>query len=360
MQIVDSKLPKVMRPNPVEPDYTITQIEGEIPRQLNGTLYRNCPNQKLPPKAGAAALHLFDGDGLVSAIRFDDGEARYRGRYARTPSFLREQEEGVFCLGTLGAAPDRVLDDPPPNCQANTNAVHHAGRLWVMQETIPPFFMDPVTLESKGLWDYDGKMLGIASSAHPKIDERTGQMIQCGYQPTAPFLQIYVVEPDGSVSLAEAIDTPWASKFHEIAITENYLVIPLGAVDISSPDPDRNDPLAGLKALRARPDLNLQFGIRRREAGSPVRWFETPSSHYIFHTFNAFERDGKIFMDACTAVNPTIMLENLSTMRAGAVDVRADTHHFRYEFDLEAGTCKETQLSDFNAEVPRIDDRRLG
>ena len=203
-------------------------------------------------------------------------------------------------------------------------------------------------------------MIGIASSAHPKIDERTGQMIQCGYQPTAPFLQIYVVEPDGSVSLAEAVDTPWASKFHEIAITENYFVIPLGAVDISSPNPDKNDPLAGLKALRARPDLNMQFGIRKREPGSPIRWFETPSSHYIFHTFNAFERDGKIFMDACTFVNPTIMIENLANMRAGKVDIRSDSHHFLYELDLDKGTCKETQLSDFSAEVPRIDDRWLG
>ena len=129
MQIVDNNLAKVMRPNPVEPDYTISQIEGEIPRELNGTLFRNCPNQNIAPEVGVDALHLFDGDGLVSAIRFDDGKATYRGRYARTDSFLREQEEGAFCLGTLGAAPDRVLDPAVPNYQANTNAVYHAGRL---------------------------------------------------------------------------------------------------------------------------------------------------------------------------------------------------------------------------------------
>ena len=34
-----------------------------------------------------------------------------------------------------------------------------------MAENMPPFEMDPTTLESKGLWDYDGKMLGISTTA---------------------------------------------------------------------------------------------------------------------------------------------------------------------------------------------------
>jgi all-trans-8'-apo-beta-carotenal 15,15'-oxygenase len=359
MHIEDSRLSKVMRPNPVEPDYRITQIEGEIPRELNGTLYRNCPNQKIEPKAGVNALHLFDGDGFVNAIRFEDGKAHFRGRYARTESFLREQEEGDFCLGTINVAPDRVLSDPPPNYQANTSAVVHGGRLWAMQETMPPFFMDPVTLESKELWDYDGKMLGMASSAHPCIDTKSGQMYQCGYQAMAPYLQLYCVESDGSVSMAEAHDTPWAGKVHDIAITENYIVIPLGALEVSTLKADKNTPLAALQALRARPD-NMMFGIRKREPGSPIRWFETSSNHYIFHVGNAFERDGKIIMDACTFVDPASAIDNVAHMRDGRVNLGSASHPFLYEFDLEAGTCKETQLSDTLAEFPRFDDRRMG
>ena len=90
-----------LRPNPVESDYTVTKIEGEIPRDLNGTLYLNGPNQKTAPSGGMSALHLFDGDALIHALHFEDGTAHYRGRYARTERFLREQEEGVYCFGGL-------------------------------------------------------------------------------------------------------------------------------------------------------------------------------------------------------------------------------------------------------------------
>ena len=86
------------RPNPVESDYAITNVEGEIPRELNGTLYRNGPNQRTAPAAGHRALHLFDGDALVHAIRFDDGTASHRSRFARTESFVREQAENAYCL----------------------------------------------------------------------------------------------------------------------------------------------------------------------------------------------------------------------------------------------------------------------
>ncbi len=360
MQVPVPNLLTIMRPNPVESDYSITKVEGHIPRELNGTLYRNAPNQKVLPKGGSGALHLFDGDGHISAITFEDGKAQFKSRYAKTPSFTREQEEGSFCLGTLGADADVALEDPPPNYQANTNAVFHGGRLYAMQETMPPFLIDPRTLESQGLWDYDGQMLGSATSAHPKIDPRTGQMIQCGYRPQAPNLQLYVIESDGNVSSAEHVDVPWASKFHEVAITENHVVIPVGAVDIDSGSHDKQDPLAGLKALRARPDLNLRFGIKDRAAGSPVRWFETPSSHYIFHTGNAFEKNSKIFMDACTFVDMEGMIENLKHLRSGHADVRSGSYLYRYEFDLDQGTCTATQLSDLLAELPRIDDRRLG
>ena len=31
----------IVRPNPVETDYTVSRIEGEIPRELNGTLVQH-------------------------------------------------------------------------------------------------------------------------------------------------------------------------------------------------------------------------------------------------------------------------------------------------------------------------------
>ena len=159
----------ILAPHPVEADYRISRIEGEIPRELNGTLYRNGPNQKIEPKAGNQALHLFDGDALIHAIRFDDGQARVQSRYARTESFERSEAEGAFCIGGLNFGPDLVLEDPPPGITPNTNIVPHAGCLFALVENAPPFEMDPQSLESKGLWHFDGKMLGMSTTAHPNV-----------------------------------------------------------------------------------------------------------------------------------------------------------------------------------------------
>ena len=41
------------------------QVDGEIPRELNGALYRIGPNPHLTPRG---RYHWFDGDGMVHAV----------------------------------------------------------------------------------------------------------------------------------------------------------------------------------------------------------------------------------------------------------------------------------------------------
>jgi len=352
---------KALRPNAVEATaQPPAEIEGEIPRELCGTLYRNGPCQKTLPKAGYRALHLFDGDGLVHAIRFEDGAVRHHSRFAKTDSFVREQREGRYCIGGGNLPPDAPLDDaePPPPVQANTNAVYHAGRLLALVENAPPFEMDPESLESKGPWLLDGQMLGLSTTAHPKIDGRTGQMLIHGYQPVEPYLALYVVEADGRVSLAENVDAPWPSMMHDFAITENHVIFPLGSVYFDLEVMAQGGVFRD--AIQARPELPMKFGIRGREPGSETRWFDAPSPGYLFHPGNAYERDGKILMDACTYPDAQGLLESLSTVRDGRVTPGIAAHPYLYEFDLERGTCSERCLSDEGAEFPRLDDRRVG
>ena len=49
-------------------------IEGEVPRELNGSLYRNGPG--LFERGGLRKPHLLDGDGLVQRLSFADGVVR--------------------------------------------------------------------------------------------------------------------------------------------------------------------------------------------------------------------------------------------------------------------------------------------
>lgn len=341
------------RPCPDEKSYAVTRVDGEIPREICGTLYRNGPSQRILPKQGYEALHLFDGNALLHAFRFEDGQIHYTGRYARDARFLHEQEHGTEGLGFVNIPAED--EDLALGFSPNTNVVWHGGRLLALVEAGFPFELDPRTLESRGTHLLREEMLGMSTTAHPKIDGRTGQMLIHGYQPIEPYVQFYIVEPDGTCSLAEAVETPYAVMMHDFAITEHHVVFPLCPITW---DLERGQCLRDW--LRWEPEKGLRFGVRERAPGSPVRWFEAPSPGYLFHPGNAYEKNGKILMDACTYPDGDALLEQLAVYRSGRHVDAAGAHPVLYELDLASGTCKETWLDDRTAEFPRLDDRRIG
>lgn len=346
------------RPSPMRGSYEITQIEGEVPREIHGTLYRNGPNQHLLPAEGHQALHLFDGDGLINAFRFDDGKVFHTARIAENPTYLREQELGEFSMNAIGVKAPNPDPETFMRAQHNTNVVHHGGKLMALVENSWPFEMDDRTLEPKGMTNFGVPELGMSVSAHPKIDGRTGQMLIHGYGVIDPLLQFYVVEPNGVASVAEQVEVPYATMMHDFAITENYVIFLLTAVRLDGERLIAGESFAD--CVRHDPDVPLKFGIRRREAGSPVQWFETNNSSFIFHPGNAYEDGDRIIMDACTYFNPAALLSSLQTWRSGSVAPGFDAKPTSYEFNLKTGTCTETVLDERGAEFPRCDDRLTG
>ena len=63
------------------------EVEGEMPRELNGALYRIGPNPHFKP---LGRYHWFDGDGMVHAFMLRDGRAAYRNRYVRTDGLIAQ------------------------------------------------------------------------------------------------------------------------------------------------------------------------------------------------------------------------------------------------------------------------------
>ena len=80
-------------------------IEGEIPKDLNGTFYRNGPNPQVPPKND---YHFFTGDGMVHAFTFDNGRVSHKNRWARTERFKIEQRTGESLFSGMNP-----LETPP-------------------------------------------------------------------------------------------------------------------------------------------------------------------------------------------------------------------------------------------------------
>jgi carotenoid cleavage dioxygenase-like enzyme len=296
----------------------------------------------------------------VHAFRFDDGAVHYRGRFVENECSAIEQAAGRFCMNGFQTHAVEKTDKVLFRVQPNTNVVFHGGKLMALVENAFPFEIDARTLAPIGETDFGARRIGMSVSAHPKIDGRTGQMIIHGYQPFEPYVQLYIVEPDGACSLAENVDAPFAGMMHDVAITENWVVLILPPAVVDGAGLMSGKPFQ--ECMTWEPERGLLFGIRRRESGSPVRWLCAPTAGFIFHPGNAYEENGKVLFDACTYVRgDNLLKDSLARWRSGrSWDGEWGARPFLYEIDPVAGSVGERRLDDRGAEFPRLDDRLVG
>src|SRR6185503_5015099 len=147
-----------------------------IPDAVRGAYYRNGPNPQFDP---IGQYHAFAGDGMIHGFFLepgkDGGRAHYRNRWVRTPRWQAEHKAGRALFGSFGQGNDPSVANVNPG-GANTNIVHHAGKLMALQEQSEPFELDPVGLERGGFMATGGKF-----TAHPKMDPETGEMVWFAY-----------------------------------------------------------------------------------------------------------------------------------------------------------------------------------
>jgi carotenoid cleavage dioxygenase-like enzyme len=323
------------------------EVTGALPRELNGTYYRNGPNAAFEPPG---RYHWFDGDGMIHAITLRDGRAHYRNRYVGSAGLLEERAAG---RGTFSGLLDIDPSEAPRfKNTGNTNIVWHAGRLLALMEAALPTRMRPDTLETLGELDFDGRLAG-PMTAHPKMDPETGEMLFFGYSPFPPFLQYHVADRTGALVRSEPIDVAWPSMMHDFAVTKDHVIFILCPLVFSFEDLARRG-----SVFSWEPERGTRLGVMPRTGGNAdVRWFETEAS-YVFHPMNAYADGDAIVLDVArygrldfmthqAAVNPAYRDQNAARMH-------------RWRIDLRGGGVKSTPLDDIVAEFPRIDERRVG
>lgn len=109
---------------------------------------------------------------------------------------------------------------------ANTNIVYWNGKLLALKEDSPPYAMDPATLETLGLWDFDGQLPALTFTAHPKFDPITREMVCFGYEAKGdgtPDVCYYVIGNDGKFVETVWLTCPVVAMIHDFAVTENYV-----------------------------------------------------------------------------------------------------------------------------------------
>ena len=332
-------------PWPMEGEVHDLVVQGEIPEELNGTLYRNGSNPQFSPRG---RYHWFDGDGMIHAFTLGDGKAHYRNRWVRTERFKLEREAGEALFAGLSdlSNTDKRVEGVFPNA-ANTNIIYHAGKLLALWEGGPPYELDPSTLDTIGLYDFNRKLQG-AMTAHPKVDPKTGELLFFGYGPFPPYLRYDVASADGDIIRSSAIDIPVPTMMHDFITTRDHVIFMVFPATL------RPENLTSGSPIRWEPELGTRIGVMPRNGGSAdVVWFETDPC-FVFHAMNAYTESNQVIADVCQFHHvPLFSLEDDSAQ----TNMPTLT---RWTLDLETKSIKMEQRDDQACEFPRLDERYAG
>lgn len=282
-----------------EADIYDCEVEGEIPKDLNGAFIRVGGEWFYPQKY--ADDSPFSMDGYITSFRIHNGIVDFKARWIKTPRFLnnlaaRKQLYGKYRNPFTAEPEGQNIDKPYLNTVMNTAPIAHAGKLFALKEDAQPFEIDPNTLETLGPWDFNGDYKAQTFSAHPKVDPVSGDMVCYGYEATGlctDDLWIYTVSPQGKVKKEIRVKVPYVSTLHDMVLTQKYFIFPVYGYVTS---------MEQLKAgkLHWNWDKNMPtyWGIISRDGdGTDARWFKGPTS-CVMHTINAFDDGDKVIVDA--------------------------------------------------------------
>ncbi len=346
---------------------------GKIPTEMNGFFYKNGPGRL--ERNGHWVHHPFDGDGMISAVQFSNGEVNLTNRFVRTKAWQEEEVlgkflyRGVFGTQKEGGIMKNAFDVRLKNI-ANTNVVKLGNDLLALWEAAEPHALDPITLETKGISNLEGTLKkGEAFSAHPRFDPgHYGQkrMVSFGVK-TGPksTIRLMEFEVDGTNSgklISDRQDTFNGFAFlHDFAITPNWAIFLQNAIAFN-PIPFLLGQKGAGQCLSSQKNGRAKFWLIPRNsgtfAGESPRELDAPDG-FVFHHLNAWEEGEEIIIDSIYYRDfPSIEPEE--NFREINFDSIPEGILKRCQINSKNNKVKTTQLSPQCCEFAMVNPRFVG
>ena len=326
---------------------TPCQYSGTIPQELAGGEYvRNGGNPVSDEDLGRDA-HWFDGDGMLSGVSFtrtsDGVQPEFVSQYILTDLFLssisskRLRRPILPSIATLVNPLSSlyeiillvfrtiflvILSRLPGSTQvikkisvANTGVLFHDGRALATCESGPPMRISLPGLETVG-W-YNGKkaegeiggedgpgfggdgLYGFMkewTTAHPRIDPRTGELILFHSTFAPPYVHYSIVPATYPPTIPSApLERPTrllnapipgvasAKMMHDFGVSFDHTVIMDLPLSLDPMNLVKNKPVVSYD-----PKVQSRFGVFPRHWPQQIRWFKTKAC-CIFHTVNTWD-----------------------------------------------------------------------
>lgn len=348
-----------------EYDYWIDDIEGEIPPELAGTLFRN--GAGLLDINGERLHHPFDGDGMISRITFINGRAHFRNRFVQTPGYLAEQKagkilyRGVFGTQKSGGWLANIFDFKLKNI-ANTNVIYWGKKLLALWEASEPYLLNPQTLETLGNEYFNGVLSkGEAFSAHPRIDPN-GTLVNFAIKPgLSTTITIFELNKNGEITSKKNHSVPGFCFIHDFVITENYCIFFQNPVKFN-PIPFVLGICGAAECIKIQKNQPTKIIIIPRKTQTEnVKVLETKAG-FIFHHVNAFELENEIneiIVDSICYESLTEVEPN-SDYRKTDFEKNSPPQLWRFNLNLSNNKVQNQLIDPRPTEFPTIHPNYMG
>ena len=339
--------------------WTPRAVEGEIPREIRGTLYRNGPGQK--EVFGVPLEHLFDGDAYLTAMRFADGRLSGLSRFLPTPERRHEQKYRQMRYHEFGTrCPDRPLGfKNPPSINVFVMADGH----FALSEGAKPVRIDPDTLDCPATLDFaESWPARTTFTAHPKRDPVTGDVYAYGLT-MALFPELVLARlPAGGTAFEPFARVRLGGFYpvHDFMLTQTYVVVALPPVRINMWGMLRGRSSVA-ENLVVEPEKPLRILVARKDGQGGAIMIESPGG-MIFHHANAVESDdGRTIRLVSMETEAVAGFRLLEGWGGPAGLERPKSQMTEFVIDIVDKTVTRTALTDgAPIEFPAIDNRQLG
>jgi all-trans-8'-apo-beta-carotenal 15,15'-oxygenase len=327
------------------------RVEGRLPANLRGTLYRNGPGQY--GQLGTRYSHPFEADGAATAIRIADGAATGASRIHRSAGLVEERAAGKILYGLSAPWHRRIANNLRGKFKntANTSVIVWQDRVFALMEAGRPTEIDPRDLSTIG--ETDLGVIKAMFSAHPHRVASRKAMYNFGLEyGRVTKLHMYELPDAGPARHLGAVQLSGAPMLHDFIATDTHLVFFVSPTRVAVP---RMLLALGTfdQLFRWKPELGTEVICVPIDRPTEVLKLTT-DAFYQWHFANAFNRANELVIDYVRYPNFDSFYD-IGAVGAGAKRaVLANGVLHRATIDLAARTLKSEPLSDRSCEFPTI------
>ncbi len=339
---------------PREHGFEPLRVDGQLPADLRGTLFRNGPG--LFELFGRRYDHPFEADGAITAVRLQDGQAFGAARITASKLLAKEQAAGKALYGFTAPWPQRLIRSMRDGIKntANTNVVAWQGRLFALMEASPPTEISPDDLHTIGETSLDGAVPG-AFSAHPHRVAARNALYNFGVRyGRQSKIDLFELPDAGPARRLGSVPLPFAPMLHDFCATDEHLVFLVSPVKVNVPRALLQ--VGGFaKMFEYSRELGTEVVVVPIDAPERVIRFRV-ESFFQWHFSNAFERQGRIEIDFVRYPD----FASFEWLGGGVEGPFPTGTLHRATIDPNKKTLAARELWDVGCEFPRVHPDREG